>query len=91
MELGEFSQAVRESSLKRFRAVPAECADWRCRPDAFSIAALASHLVAADRWLFEKLADSQLLSMIGALGSPCSYSQPLIELETTGRERAMLD
>lgn len=90
MELGDFSRAVRESSLKRFRAVPHEHADWCCHPGAFSFTALAGHLIAADRWLFAKLADPQWPPMAGETGPPAPFPQLLRDLEATGRERAAL-
>src|SRR5215470_10624051 len=55
--LAEFSIAVRESSLKRFRAVPTGMENWRITPESMSIADLAEHLLRADEWLLRKIAD----------------------------------
>src|SRR5262245_44977949 len=55
--LADLSLVVRESSLKRFRAVPAGMENWRITPESMSIADLAHQLIRADEWLLRKIAD----------------------------------
>src|SRR5215831_917723 len=66
--LAEFSLAVRESSLKRFRAVPAGMENWRITPESMSIADLALHLIYADEWLPRKIADPTIEIITGNPG-----------------------
>jgi uncharacterized damage-inducible protein DinB len=91
--LAELSRAVRESTLKRLRRVPAGFESWRISPGAMSFADLAHHLVAADHWLFRKLAEPALAPMVGAAGEAGEVDRDgflalIAELETTGEERA---
>ncbi len=93
--LAAFSRAVRESSLKRLRSVPAGRENWRPTPEAMSFADLAHHLIDADEWLFRKLAERTLEPMVGHAGeageaSRGRYLQMLARLEETGRQRAEL-
>jgi uncharacterized damage-inducible protein DinB len=68
--LAGFARAVRESTLKRLRRVPIGRENWRITPGASSFADLASHLVDADEWLFEKL--------------KCKTLAPVVEVRTVG-------
>ena len=93
--LAELSEAVRRSSLKRLRAVPAGREDWRIHPEAMSFADLAQHLIDADRWLFEKLEDPSLEPMFGRAGlvedsTRGRYLELLRELQRTGEQRREL-
>ena len=93
--LADFSGAVRESSLKRFRAIPVGLENWRPLPTALSIAEIGRHLVHADRWLFKKLANPDLTPLIAEAGSlPLltrgGYEALLGDLEQTGQQRAAL-
>lgn len=93
--LAAFSQAIRESSLGRFRSVPFAHVNWRPTPRALSIAELAQHLVDADRWLFDKLQNPGLAGMkavAGTLTLSCAddYDGLLGLLVTTGLERSRL-
>lgn len=67
--LAELSRAVRESSLKRLRLVPPGFENWTPSPGSMSFADLAHHLVEADEWLFRKLADSTLPTLVGRAGA----------------------
>jgi uncharacterized damage-inducible protein DinB len=53
--LAEFSEAVRESTLKRLKEVPPGKENWRLRSDSLSFADLAQHLIDADLWVLEIL------------------------------------
>jgi uncharacterized damage-inducible protein DinB len=93
--LAAWSRAVRESSLKRLRRVPAGREAWRPTPEAMSFADLARHLIDADEWLFRKLADRALEPMVGHAGDAGEITRDgylglLKRLEETGRERADL-
>ena len=93
--LAAFSQAVRESSLKRLRLVPAGRESWRPTPEAMSFADLAHHLIDADEWLFRKLEERTLEPMVGRAGEAGEatrdrYLEMLERLGQTGRQRADL-
>ncbi|MFH1372794.1 MAG: DinB family protein [bacterium] len=66
--LAKLSTAVRESSLKRLRAVPEGRENWRPTTDAMSFADLAQHLVDADNWLLKMLELKNLKPIIGRAG-----------------------
>lgn len=66
--LAQLSRAVRDSTLKRLRVVPAGSENWRPSPGAMSFADLIQHLIDADRWLFEKLRRKDLRPMVGTVG-----------------------
>jgi uncharacterized damage-inducible protein DinB len=95
--LAEFSRAIRESTLKRLRFVPAGYENWRISSKAMSFADMAQHLIDADNWLFEKLRTEDLESMVGRadlvkIKSRNQYDDLLDELEQIGeRRRSMLD
>ncbi len=93
--LAEFSRAVRESSLKRFRVVPEGLENWRITPESMSIADLAQHLIHADRWLFLKLADPNINIIAGNPGEVTvtrreQYDELLVQLVDTGNRRVEL-
>jgi uncharacterized damage-inducible protein DinB len=93
--LAEFSLAVRESSLKRFRAVPGGMENWRITPESMSIADLAEHLFRADQWLHRKIADPGIAVIAGNPGEVTisrreQYDALVRRLHETGIERAGL-
>ena len=93
--LAAFARAVRESSLKRLRLVPAGRESWRPTLEAMNFADLAHHLIDADEWLFRKLEDRALEPMVGHAGDAgeitrAGYLELLARLEETGRERSDL-
>jgi uncharacterized damage-inducible protein DinB len=95
LELAEWSRAVRESSLKRLRAVPAGSENWRPVANAMSFGDLAHHIVEADEWLFRKLEARALAPMVGRAGAVDitvreQYMQLLRELEQWGAKRSRL-
>jgi uncharacterized damage-inducible protein DinB len=63
-----WAAAVRESTLKRLRRVPEGHEHWRLSPQVMSFADLAQHIIDADAWLFQKLADRSLEPMVGRAG-----------------------
>ncbi len=95
--LAEFSQAVRESTLKRLRLVPEGYENWRISSKAMSFADMAQHLIDADSWLFEKLKIKNLKAMTGQpnlveITDRNQYDVLLDELEKIGdRRSSMLD
>lgn len=64
-KLAEFAAAVRDSTIKRLKQVPAGKENWRITPDAMSIAEIAYHLIEADEWLIEKIENRELEPMQG--------------------------
>ena len=91
--LAEFSFAVRESSLKRFRVVPEGMENWRITPESMSIADLAQHLIHADKWLFRKLADPSVKIITGNPGEVTivrrnQYDALVAQLVEMGKKRA---
>lgn len=66
--LAELAEAVRESTIKRLRAVPEGLENWRPVPSAMSFADLAHHIAEADGWLFRKLENPELPPMLGNVG-----------------------
>jgi uncharacterized damage-inducible protein DinB len=95
LNLAAWSRAVRESSLKRLRLVPAGSENWRPVPEAMSYADLAYHLIEADLWLFRKLTDHSLEPIHGRAGAihvsaPQEYLELLRRLENAGVERSEL-
>jgi uncharacterized damage-inducible protein DinB len=93
--LSEFSLAVRLSTLKRLRAVPAGSEHWRPFLDALSFADLAHHLLHADRWLKQKLEEPRLAAMTAAAGAAeregeNDFRALLDALEKSGSHRAAM-
>ena len=93
--LAAWSRAVRESTLKRLRAVPPGRENWRPVPGAMSIAGIAQHIVDADLWLFMKLEDPTLQAMKGctdanSVPSHQEFLAILSNLERTGERRSAL-
>jgi len=95
LRLSEFSEAIRESTLKRLNAVPEGKENWRPLPDTMSFANLAQHLIDCDKWLFEKLKNPGLQSIRGKPGiiqveSRGEYRQIIAALTRVGEMRAHL-
>jgi len=68
-KLAEFADAVRDSTLKRLKQVPAGKENWRVTPDSMSIAEIAHHLTEADEWLIEKIENPDLEPIQGKTGT----------------------
>jgi len=93
--LSEFSNAIRESTLKRLKAVPEGKENWRPSSGAMSFADIAQHLIDTDNWLFKKLKLKNLDPIQGRAGSTeianrNQYKALLIGLEETGKKRARI-
>ncbi len=67
--LAEFSDVVRESTLKRLTIVPPGAENWKMSEDSMSFADIAQHLIDADRWLFKMLKTKNLPRMLGVSGA----------------------
>jgi uncharacterized damage-inducible protein DinB len=67
--LSDFSRAVRESSLKRLKAVPFDYANWRATSESMSPADIAQHLTDADQWLILKLEKENIDPLKGIAAS----------------------
>ena len=95
--LAELSVAVRESTVKRLKRVPAGAENWAPSPNAMSVADLAHHLIRSDEWLFKMLETKDLEPIDGEPGAVNvtqrdEYLQLIQELERTGQmRRALLD
>jgi uncharacterized damage-inducible protein DinB len=93
--LSRFSEAVRESSLKRLRLVPERIENWRPTPEVMSFADIAQHLIDADNWLFKMLDLKNLKPIAGKPGlvevtHRSQYLKLLDELRQTGVHRSQL-
>ena len=93
--LAVFSLAVRDSSVKRFRTVGFEHANWRPSPNALSIAELVRHIIDADRWLAETLHGyerprAEATAGFFSVTSEAEWDRLLAQLESAGRERSTL-
>jgi uncharacterized damage-inducible protein DinB len=93
--LAEFARAVRDSTLRRLRAVPRGFENRRFDQQSMSFADLARHIADADRWLFAKLDDPSRAAMTGrshiaVVADRVEYEALLEELGETGRRRAEL-
>ena len=90
--LARFSVAVRESTLKRLRRVPAGNENWRPGPGFMSVADLARHILDADDWLLRKWSEPSIPAMQGRAGcaevrSWKEYERLLDALDSMGRQR----
>ncbi len=93
--LAELATAVRQSTMKRLRAVSSGHENWRPTQDSLSFADVAQHLIDADEWLFAKLTSPQVASMKAVAGSVVietrsQYDWLLDRLGQLGTERAQL-
>lgn len=91
--LGEWSKAVRGSSLKRLSLVRPGFENWRLTAGSMSFADVAFHLIEADQWLFRKLAEPGLSPMVGRAGTTnisarVQFTALCDELEALGQRRA---
>jgi uncharacterized damage-inducible protein DinB len=94
-ELAALSRAIRESSLKRLRAVPIGAENWRLDPEAMSFADTAQHLIDCDQRLFRAVetggharcdGHAHLLDVV----SRAEYEDVLGRLEILGQRRSEL-
>ncbi len=95
INLVEFSEAVRESSMKRFRNVPHGYENWTYLKGKMSFSDLVQHLIDADNDLFERLVNKKDFSLGGNAGavqikSRTEYEALLVNLENSGVARKSL-
>ena len=64
-----FCKAVRDSTLKRLKAVPEGHENWCISKNALSFAEIASHLIDTDEWLIKKINDPTTKSIVAEKGS----------------------
>ncbi len=81
-----FCRAVRESTLKRLKALPEGYENWRISKNALSFAEIAKHLIESDDWTIRKINDPAIKSILPEKGSieNCSseeFSSLILELE----------
>ena len=90
--ISTYSNAVRESTLKRLQSIPAGLENWKISMNAMSIADIAKHLVDADMWLFKKLGNNRLEPITGETGTKIicdrrEYNAIIEKLRVTGKTR----
>jgi len=61
--LKEFTEVVRNSTLKRLVKVPAGYENWRISPGSLSFAETAKHLIDIDEWILQKIENPELKSI----------------------------
>jgi uncharacterized damage-inducible protein DinB len=93
--LSAWSRAVRESTLKRLRLVPAGKENWRPVSGAMGVAGIAQHILDADLWLFRKLQEPTLQAMKDVdpaynVASYADFLAILSNLQRTAEERSTL-
>lgn len=90
--LAELSIAVRDSTIRRLRLVPAGSENWRIESDSMSFADLAQHIIDADEWLFRMLETKNLSPVRGIAGladvnNRDEYIKLITDLKRTGQIR----
>ena len=86
--LTEFSRAVRESTLKRLRLVSQGFENWRPTPGAMAFDKQAQHLLACDRYLFDRLEGRDVPPVTGASEPSEDFSRSMFESLLTALERS---
>ncbi len=92
-QLADFSEAVRESTLKRLRSVPQGLENWRYKDKKMSFSDLACHLLECDNWMFRTLNFERLDPVLEShfiSRSRSEYDGLLAQLSQTGLERSSL-
>lgn len=93
--LAELSIAVRDSTMKRLKLVPAGSENWRIDSGSMSFADLAQHIIDDDEWLFRMLEMKNLPPTRGRAGLADvthrdEYLRLIADLERTGQIREEL-
>ena len=91
--LAQFSELVRESSLKRFKQVAFEDRGLSVSPTQLNFIDILKHLVDADKWVIAILKDDKTIptaSVKVGYGSPEEWDKCLSDLERLGKEKAEL-
>jgi uncharacterized damage-inducible protein DinB len=73
----DFCKAVRDSTLKRLKAVPQGFENWSISKNAFSFAEIAKHLIESEDWTIKKINEPAIKSILPEKGSieNCSKEQ----------------
>ena len=85
----EFCIAVRESTLRRLKAVPEGYENWCISENALSFAEIATHLIDADEWLVKKINDPTIKSIVAEKGSIKECSREEFNSLITGLEESL--
>jgi uncharacterized damage-inducible protein DinB len=94
-QLAEFSNAVRNSTIKRLQLIPVGKENWRFSHGAMSSADIVYHLIETDEWLFKKIELKNLKSILGNSGTVeiktrNEYLKLIEELINSGEKRSQL-
>lgn len=73
----DFCKAVRDSTLKRLKAVPEGFENWRASKNSLSFAEIVKHLVESDNWTIKKINEPSIKSILPEKGSieNCSWEK----------------
>jgi uncharacterized damage-inducible protein DinB len=89
--LSQFSELVRESSLKRFKKVAPEDRGWRPAAGQLSFVDLLKHLIDADKWNMAILKNEKTIPRAvihPGDAKPEDWDQYLLEFENSGKKKA---
>jgi uncharacterized damage-inducible protein DinB len=90
-KLAQFSELVRESSLKRFRKVVPGDRAWRPAADQLSFVDLLKHLIDADKWNVAILINEKTIPRAvihPGDAKPEDWDRYLLEFEDSGKKKA---
>jgi hypothetical protein len=65
----DFCKAVRDSTLKRLKAVPEGYENWRISKNSLNFAEIAKHLIESDDWTIKKTNEPAIKSILPEEGS----------------------
>jgi len=65
----DFCKAVRDSTLKRLKAVPEGYENWSITKNALSFAEIAKHLIESDDWTIKEINEPSIKSILPEKGS----------------------
>ena len=90
--LVDFCKAVRDSTLKRLKAVPEGYENWRASKNSLNFAEIASHLIELDEWTIKKINEPTIQSILPEKGSMenCSrekFNAMISELEESSEKK----
>ena len=91
--LAQFSELVRESSVKRLKKVASEDRGWSPAPNQLSFVDLLKHLVDADRWVLAILKNDKQIpraNIQAGDAKPEEWDRYLLDLESLGKEKVEL-
>ncbi len=89
--LAQFSELVRESSLKRFKKVAPEDRGWSPAPNQLSFVDLLKHLIDADKWNMAILSNQKNIPRAvihPGDAKPEDWDHYLLEFENLGRKKS---